>query len=58
MGSQVNGGSFTAYWDKPGAVGHYDYGSLTMARTLGSDPNQVRVAVGVVFVCERVVYWY
>ena len=28
------------YWDKVGAVGHYDYGSLTMARTLGSDPNQ------------------
>ena len=26
-----------------GAVGHYDYGSLTMARTLGSDPNQVAV---------------
>ena len=24
-----------------GAVGHYDYGSLTMARTLGSDANQV-----------------
>ena len=38
-------------WDKVGAVGHYDYGTLTMARTLGSDPNQVakngrRVLVG------------
>ena len=35
------GKPFEAYWDKVGAVGHYDYGSLTMARTLGSDPNQV-----------------
>lgn len=45
------GKPFEAYWDKVGAVGHYDYGTLTMARTLGSDPNQValngrRVLVG------------
>ena len=51
VGKQSNGGAFEAYWDKEGAVGHYDYGSLTMARTLGSDPNQVakngrRVLVG------------
>ena len=38
------GGPFTPHWDKPGAVGHYDYGRLTMARTLGGDPNQVAVA--------------
>jgi hypothetical protein len=38
---QAPGGQFEAYWDKVGAVGHYDYGSLTMARTLGSDSNQV-----------------
>lgn len=43
VGKQANGSKFTAYWDKVGAVGHYDYGSLTMARTLGSDPNQVAV---------------
>ena len=41
VGKQANGSKFEAYWDKVGAVGHYDYGSLTMARTLGSDPNQV-----------------
>lgn len=45
------GKPFEAYWDKIGAVGHYDYGTLTMARTLGSDSNQValngrRVLVG------------
>ena len=38
---QEPGGQFEAYWDKVGAVGHYDYGSLSMARTLGSDSNQV-----------------
>jgi hypothetical protein len=39
---QAPGRSFDAYWDKVGAVGHYDYGSLSMARTLGSaDGNQV-----------------
>jgi sucrose-6-phosphate hydrolase SacC (GH32 family) len=43
VGKQANGSKFEAYWDKVGAVGHYDYGSLTMARTLGSDPNQVLV---------------
>jgi len=43
VGKQANGGSFDAFWDKVGAVGYYDYGSLTMARTLGSDPNQVAV---------------
>lgn len=51
VGKQEPGGQFTAHWDKVGAVGHYDYGVLTMARTLGSDPNQVakngrRVLVG------------
>mmetsp|Transcript_73233 Transcript_73233/g.156902 ORF Transcript_73233/g.156902 Transcript_73233/m.156902 type:complete len:531 (-) Transcript_73233:48-1640(-) len=51
VGQQSNGGPFEPFWDKLGAVGHYDYGSLTMARTLGSDPNQValngrRVLVG------------
>jgi hypothetical protein len=44
VGRQANGGPFSPYWDKPGAVGHYDYGSMTMARTLGSsDANQVAV---------------
>ena len=51
VGKQTAGGQFEAMWDKTGAVGHYDYGTLTMARTLGSDPNQVakngrRVLVG------------
>ena len=51
VGKQSNGSPFEPYWSKPGAVGHYDYGSLTMARTLGADPNQVatngrRVLVG------------
>eukprot|EP00658_Telonema_sp_P-2_P004396 TRINITY_DN11645_c0_g1_i15.p1 TRINITY_DN11645_c0_g1~~TRINITY_DN11645_c0_g1_i15.p1 ORF type:complete len:585 (+),score=135.33 TRINITY_DN11645_c0_g1_i15:101-1855(+) len=42
VGKQSGPGQpFEAYWDRVGAVGHYDYGSLTMARTLGSDPNQV-----------------
>ena len=42
VGKQANGSKFVPYWDNVGAVGHYDYGSLTMARTLGADPNQVR----------------
>jgi len=53
VGQQAGGpgSAFEAYWDKPGAVGFYDYGQLTMARTLGSDPNQVskrgrRVLIG------------
>lgn len=51
VGKQANGGPFEPFWDKIGAVGHYDYGTLTMARTLGSDSNQVapngrRVLVG------------
>jgi len=51
VGQQANGSAFEPFWDKIGAVGHYDYGTLTMARTLGSDPNQValngrRVLVG------------
>jgi len=25
VGKQKNGGTFEAYWDKVGAVGHYDY---------------------------------
>jgi len=44
VGRQSNGSTFEPYWSVPGAVGHYDYGSLTMARTLGSsDANQVAV---------------
>lgn len=43
VGKQANGSKFVPYWDNVGAVGHYDYGSLTMARTLGSDPNQVAI---------------
>ena len=48
----IPGGKFTPLWNVRGAVGHYDYGALSMARTLGSDnPNQVaakgrRVLVG------------
>ena len=41
VGKQANGSRFEPYWDRVGAVGHYDYGSLTMARTLGGDANQV-----------------
>ena len=38
------GGKFTPLWRQRGAVGHYDYGVLTMARTLGADdPNQVAI---------------
>ena len=40
VGQQSNGGTFTPIWE-PGSSGFYDFGSLTMARTLGSDPNQV-----------------
>jgi sucrose-6-phosphate hydrolase SacC (GH32 family) len=43
VGKQANGSKFVPYWDNVGAVGHYDYGSLTMARTLGADPNQVAI---------------
>lgn len=52
VGQQENGGQFDPYWNKTGAVGHYDYGDLFMARTLGShDANQVahngrRVLIG------------
>ena len=51
VGKQSNGSTFLPYWDTPGAVGYYDYGTLTMARTLGSDSNQVakngrRVLIG------------
>eukprot|EP00656_Telonema_subtile_P006023 TRINITY_DN12768_c0_g2_i1.p1 TRINITY_DN12768_c0_g2~~TRINITY_DN12768_c0_g2_i1.p1 ORF type:complete len:507 (+),score=67.93 TRINITY_DN12768_c0_g2_i1:174-1694(+) len=42
VGKQAGPGlPFEAMWDVVGAVGFYDYGSLTMARTLGGDPNQV-----------------
>jgi hypothetical protein len=45
VGKQKNGGNFTPYWNNKGAVGMYDYGgALSMARTLGGDPNQVAVA--------------
>ena len=51
VGKQSPGGQFVPLSEHVGAVGHYDYGSLSMARTLGSDPNQVakkgrRVLVG------------
>lgn len=54
VGQQTGGpgAPFEPLWDTPGAVGYYDFGSLTMARTLGSrDTNQVaangrRVLVG------------
>ena len=32
-GLQKNGGTLQPYWDKPGAVGHYDYVSADMADT-------------------------
>jgi hypothetical protein len=44
VGKQQNGGNFTPYWDKTGAVGLYDHGgALSMARTLGGNANQVAV---------------
>jgi hypothetical protein len=55
VGKQGNGSTFKPLWPGPdqkfGAVGQYDYGGLTMARTLGGDPNQVatngrRVLIG------------
>ena len=55
VGKQGNGSTFKPLWPGPdqkfGAVGQYDYGALTMARTLGGDPNQVatngrRVLIG------------
>ena len=38
VGQQTGGpgAPFEPLWDTPGAVGYYDFGSLTMARTLGS----------------------
>ena len=41
VGSQANGSPFVPYWDKVGAVGYYDNGVLSMARTLGGPTNQV-----------------
>ena len=32
---------FEAYWHKKGAVGYYDYGTLSMALTLGGHANEV-----------------
>ena len=52
VGKQPIGEPFVPFWDVVGAVGFYDYGSMTMARTLGSNsPNQVaengrRVLIG------------
>ena len=51
------GGPFSAYWDRYGAVGHHDYGDLFMARTLGSESNQVaangrRVLIGWISDCN------
>ena len=61
VGKQQNGGKFVPFWDNVGAVGHYDYGSLTMAKTLGSDPNQVaangrRVLLGWISSQSRDIY--
>ena len=40
--NQQNGNALEPLWDKVGAVGHYDYGGLTMARTVSVEsPNQV-----------------
>jgi hypothetical protein len=52
VGTQARAGApFVPLWDKRGAVGHYDYGDMTMARTLGAASNQVvpngrRVLIG------------
>lgn len=35
------GSQMQAYWDKPGAVGFYDYGVITCARTITQDVNKV-----------------
>ena len=61
VGKQQNGGKFVPFWDNVGAIGHYDYGSLTMAKTLGSDPNQVaangrRVLLGWISSQSRDIY--
>lgn len=57
VGQQNPGWPFSAYWDKTGAVGHHDYGDLFMARTLGSESNQVavpgrRVMIGWISECH------
>ena len=41
VGEQANGSVFSPYWEKEGAVGYYDHGVLSMARTLGGPTNQV-----------------
>eukprot|EP00935_MAST-01C_sp_MAST-1C-sp1_P000043 g43.t1 len=51
IGKQSNGSPFVVDWTSNYSTGMYDHGSLTMARTLGADPNQVtkagrRVLVG------------
>ena len=57
VGQQQPGWPFSAYWDRPGAVGQHDYGDLFMARTLGStNSNQVavngrRVMIGWISAC-------
>ena len=57
VGQQQPGWPFSAYWDRPGAVGRHDYGDLFMARTLGStNSNQVavngrRVMIGWISAC-------
>jgi hypothetical protein len=55
VGKQGNGSTFKPFWPsghsppynrsafKP-SVGQYDYGALTMARTLGGDPDQVALS--------------
>lgn len=43
IGEQSNGGPLTVDYAREGAVGVIDFGDYTMARTFGSDPNQVNV---------------
>lgn len=43
IGTQSNGSPLDVDWKNPNATGIIDFGTYTMARTLGSDPNQVTV---------------
>ena len=49
MGKQTGGpgSEFEPFWDKPGAVGFYDYGSLTMVRAC----NACTACMRVLFYC-------
>ena len=44
VGEQLNGSPLVVNYSRTGSVGVIDHGDYTMARTLGSDPNQVYVA--------------